>query len=117
MGSMFMNQLYANYATLMSWDIGSFLQNSSNTLKKWGGYLIILIGVVMVVISAYQVFTGLASHGKKQTNWFVVVLLLIIGGAFMIGGFDFVSRIAEGGQKTIEDLGTGAGTILPYILW
>lgn len=96
----------------LSWDLGSFLKNATETLKTWGGYFIILIGVIMLIVGVYQLASGLWSHGKKQTNWFIVVCLFIIGGAFMVGGFSFVSKIASGGQKTIEDLGE---TIIPML--
>lgn len=99
-------------AVPMAWDLGSFLQHATETLKQWGGYLIILIGVVMVVFSVYQIAKGLISHGKTQTNWAVAIILLVLGGAFMVGGFQFVANIASGGRKTIEDLGQ---TILPML--
>ena len=88
-----------------AWDIGTFLQNSTKTIKQWGSYLIILIGVVMVIASVWQIAKGLIAHGKANTNWAVAILLLIIGGAFMAGGFAFMQQIASGGKKTIEDLG------------
>lgn len=97
-----------------TFSIGKFLESSTETLKKWGGYLIVLIGVVMIVASVVQIAKGLMSKGGQPTNWAVVVLLLLLGGAFFAGGFEFVSRIAKGGQKTIEDLGSG-GTILPTL--
>lgn len=97
-----------------AWDLGTFLQNATQTLKDWGGYLIILIGVVMIVFAVYLIAKGLMSHGKGgQTSWAVAIILLILGGAFMVGGFTFVSNIASGGKKTIEDL--GGGTIIPLL--
>ena len=99
-----------------SWDLGSFLQNATNTLKTWGSYVIILIGVVMIIASVYQIAKGLMSQGKGQPpNWAVTIILLILGGAFMVGGFSFVSNIASGGKTTIDQLGNGGGTILPYL--
>ena len=91
----------------MAWDLGSFLQNATTTLKTWGGYLICLIGVVMVVWAVVMIARGLISHGKTQVSWPVAIILLILGGAFMAGGFAFVANIASGGKKTIEDLGNG----------
>jgi hypothetical protein len=97
----------------MSWDLGSFLQNAAKTLKTWGGYFIILVGVVMVVASVYQIAKGLISHGRGPgTNWAVAIALLILGGAFMTGGFAFVANIAGGGKKTINDLGQ---TVIPML--
>lgn len=102
-------------ATLANkWDLGNFLQNATNTIKTWGGYLITLIGVVMIIVAVYQIAKGLIGHGKQgqPTNWFVVIGLLIIGGALSVaGGFLWVSNIAQGGKKTIEDLGK-ASTVL-----
>lgn len=100
----------------MAWDLGSFLQNATSTLKKWGGYLIILIGVVMVVWSVVMIARGLISHGKTQVSWPVAIILLILGGAFMAGGFSFVEKIASGGKQTIEDLGNGTILMLSTLL-
>ena len=100
----------------MAWDLGSFLQNATSTLKTWGGYLIILIGVVMVVWSVVMIARGLISHGKTQVSWPVAIILLILGGAFMAGGFSFVANIASGGKKTIEDLGNATILMLSTLL-
>jgi RsiW-degrading membrane proteinase PrsW (M82 family) len=96
------------------WDLGSFLQNATNTIKTWGGYLVTLIGVVMIIVSVYQIAKGLIGHGKQgqPTNWFVVIGLLIVGGALSIGGFVWISNIAQGGKKTIEDLGKTSTVLL-----
>lgn len=103
-------------AVPMSWDLGSFLENSTKTLKLWGGSFIVLIGVVMVVASVYQIAKGLISHGKGPgTNWAIAIALLIAGGAFMTGGFGFVKTIAGGGEKTIKDLGQIIVPMLPFI--
>lgn len=101
----------------MAWDLGSFLQNATSTLKEWGGYLIILIGVVMVVWSVVMIARGLISHGKTQVSWPVAIILLILGGAFMVGGFSFVANIAAGGKTTIEDLGNGTILMLSTLLY
>lgn len=103
-------------AVPMDWDLGSFLQNAAKVLKQWGGYFIILVGVVMVVAAVYQIAKGLISHGKGPgTNWGVAISLLILGGAFMTGGFAFVAKIAGGGQKTIEEIGQMIVPMLPFI--
>lgn len=96
----------------LSWDIGTFLQNATKTIKQWGSYLIILIGVVLIIVSIWQIAKGLISHGKGQTNWAVAIIMLIIGGALMAGGFGLVSTIASGGGQTINELGAGTGTWL-----
>ena len=70
-----------------AWDLGSFLENATSTLQGWGGSLIILIGVIMVIASVYQIAKGLIQGGRGQTNWAIAILLLLIGGAFMAGLF------------------------------
>ena len=97
----------------MDWDIGTFLRNATSTIKSWGGLVVILIGVVMVIAAAWKAAHGLMSHGKVQTNWAIVIILLVLGGAFMVGGFTFVANIASGGKKTLEDLGGNAIYMLP----
>lgn len=117
-----MNQLLLTAGLLMSttgiaetgWDFGSFMLNAISRIQTWGGYVIILIGIIMILVSVYQFATGFISHGKKQTNWGVAIALLILGGAFAAGGWTFVASVAGGGKKTIEDLGT---VILPYMMW
>lgn len=99
----------------VDWSIGTFLTNATSTLKGWGGLFIVLLGVVMIVVAGVLIAKGLMSHGKTQTNWLIVILLFLIGGAFMVGGFSFLSDIAGGAKKSIEDIGSGTGVILPWL--
>ncbi len=89
-----------------NWSMETFLQNLGDKAKQWGSYFIVFLGIVMIIVSAWQIGTGLMSHGKKQTNWFVAIFLLILGGAFAVGGFGLLATIASGGQQTILDLGS-----------
>ena len=88
------------------WSLDNFLQNAAGTAKTWGGYFIVLMGIIMIIVAAWQIGSGLMSHGKKQTNWAVAIVLLILGGAFAVGGFNFVANIASGGADTINSLGS-----------
>lgn len=93
-----------------AWDLGSFLMNAASQVKVWGGGLIILVGLVLVVIAV--VLGGKAVAAKANGNgqpapWVWVLLLLILGGAMVAGGFAFFLDIAQGGKTTIEQLGTG----------
>lgn len=96
------------------WDLGTFLEKSQLTLNTWFGLVVLILGIVAILYSIFQITTGLMSHGKKPTNWGVAILLLIVGGV-LVGpsSFEFVKNIAKGGQKTISDLGGGVdGTIM-----
>lgn len=94
---------------LLDWDIGSFLMNLTAKVKEWGGYLIILLGVVMIIVGVCKLAAKLWSKGQSQTHWGTVIALILVGGALMAGGFTLVATIAEGGKKTIMDIG---GTVL-----
>ena len=99
---------------LLTFDIGSFLQNSASTLEFWGGLFITLCGLAMLIIMGFKVTKKLAGNPQQgsQISWGTIIALLIFGGAFFFGGIAFIITIARGGQKTIMDLGTGA-TYLP----
>lgn len=104
--------------TAAEWDLGNFLKNAGETLKRWGGLVLIILGAVMLIVAAYQIAKGLMTHGRQgqPTNWLVVIILLIVGGAFIAaGGWGWFQGIAAGGQKTINDLG-GNSSILPFLL-
>lgn len=94
--------------------IGELLKNSTATLKGWGGGLIMLLGVVMIIAATWQIAKGLMDQGRGQTNWFIVILLFLVGGAFLAGGWGFADKISKGGKKTIEELGTGTPTQAIY---
>ena len=88
------------------WDLSSFLGNATDTVEGWIALGVTLLGIVAVGYAVWQIVSGLMSQGKKQTNWAVAIILLIVGGALsMTTGFEFVQGIAGGGKKTIEDLG------------
>lgn len=89
-----------------SWDLSSFLTNSTKQVETWGGSFLMLIGVVGIIWSAFQIVTGLMSHGKKQVSYGTNAILLLISGALSATGLTLVTNIAKGGQKTIEDLGS-----------
>lgn len=97
------------------WDLRSFLTNMFNTLGDWISLAVMILGIVAVGYAIWQIVSGLMSQGKKQTNWAVAIMLLLVGGALsMTTGFEFVQSIASGGRKTIEDLGGQTITIFSF---
>lgn len=89
-----------------SWDLTNFLTNSTKQIQTWGGLFLTLVGVVGIIWSAFQIISGLMSHGKKQVSYGTQVMLLLISGALSATGLSLVTTIAQGGRKTIEDLGS-----------
>lgn len=105
----------ADNPLVADWDLKSFLVKATIYIKFVGGLFIALLGTAAVVWGAYKFFSKLfGGQSAAQTSWVTVALLIIVGGAAMAGGGTLVFGIAEGGQKTIEDL--GGGMILPYLL-
>ena len=86
-------------------DIGQMLSNGKNLLKTWGSAVIIILGVIMIVIAGVQIFKGLATQrGQQQANWVMTILLLFIGAAFALGGFNLLYQFGAAGKNTAEDL-------------
>lgn len=88
------------------WDLTSFLNNAQSQIQTWGGAFLTLVGIVGVIWAAFQIVSGLMSHGKKQVSYGTNAILLIVSGALAASGLTLVMNIAQGGQKTIEDLGS-----------
>lgn len=96
-----------NYlASGSGWDLTSFLDNAQNQVSTWGGAFLMLVGIVGVIWAAFQIVSGLMSHGKKQVSYGMNAVLLLISGALATTGLSLVMDIAAGGKKTIEDLGS-----------
>lgn len=87
------------------WSLETLLLNSKNYAVIIGGGIITLIGVILIIVAGVQIATGLMSHGKKQTNWVIVIVMLIVGGIFTWGGFTKLAEIASGANKTLDELG------------
>ena len=88
------------------WDLTSFLDNAQSQVQTWGGAFLTLIGIVGVIWAAFQIISGLMSHGKKQVSYGTNAILLLVSGALAASGLNLVMDIAKGGQKTIEELGS-----------
>lgn len=98
-----------------AFDVGSFLENATSTIKGWGGLLIILMGVVGLIVFAVMAIKKLMASEQQQSQeakWGRLVLLLIVSGGFMAGGWSLVSDLGSGGQTTIRDLGSGSAMVL-----
>lgn len=103
-----------------TWSITNILANATDLLQTWGSLIIFLLGIACIIVAAYKLFTGLASHGQKQTSWAVVIILFIVGGVFTFSGaqgaWSFVAgTVAGGGRTTLDDLSSQSGNTNPTI--
>lgn len=93
-------------AMLNAWDLTGFFTNSKDYVQTAGGAFIMLLGTIAVVWSAYHIVKKLwGSQPGQGKNWGEIIALLIVGGAFMVGGFSIMEKVSSGGQKTVTDLG------------
>ena len=88
------------------WTFENLFGNLTNSLKSIGGALMSVLGVIMIIVGAVKIAKGLISHGKDQTNWVVVALLLIVGAAFLFGGITLIVRLGRTGYNSIDQMGT-----------
>lgn len=98
------------------WSLDSFLQNLGNAAKVYGGYIVILIGIVLVlfgVVSIFKAINAKSDRGESPTPHIVkAVLSIIIGGAMSVMGWQFAELLSSGGAETVQDLGQGGLIIL-----
>ncbi|MFK0244588.1 hypothetical protein ACIQUM_07805 [Amycolatopsis azurea] len=99
-----------------AWDLTSFLENAKSQFQTWGGLALMLLGAVGLVWGGVLLLRKLMANPQtagQQTSWVTIFLLIIVGGALAGGGWELVSTVGSGGQKTIEEL--GGGTVIIQI--
>ena len=90
------------------WDLVSFLENTDSYLNIVGGSLIGLLGLAVVIWAAVLIAKKFFGNAQsQQESWVKIIVMLIIGGALLWGGLALFVSLAEGGNKTIEELGGG----------
>ena len=94
-----------------SFSLGTLLYNLIGKSKNYGGGLIIVIGIIMIVVAAFKIGKGLMTQGKPNAqpiNWFLCAGLLVVGCMFAFGGFTSMSNLSKSLGTTVDDL-TGSG--------
>ncbi len=91
---------------MMSWDLGKFFSNLTAKAKEWGGYFLVFLGVILLIVGVIQIVKAFMSHGRGQTNW------LMVGGMILVGGFLCTAGVGAGAFTKVEKLANvGAGTL------
>lgn len=95
-----------NYQNIAEWNLGDFVKNSKEKIAEWGGAIIVIMGLIMMLVGAVKIGKGLMSHGQGQPpNWVINILLVVAGGAFTIFGFGLFKNFGEMAAQDLEQLG------------
>ena len=97
-------------------DVSALLTNGGTSFEQWAAIVVVILGVVALLVGTYMLVSGLISHGKKQTSWIVVILLFVVGGVLLFGGWAGLTGLVGGLNNTVSSwagAGGGGTTILP----
>lgn len=96
-------------ATHDNWDLVNFFRNGTNWGSVAGGAFMGLIGLACIIVGGFKIAKKLMNPAQnQQESWVMNIGLLIFGGALLFGGMSLLLSFAKGGQKTVEDFGTGS---------
>ena len=94
-----------------SWSLQNLFQNAQTMVKSLGGALLALLGIIMVVVAGVKIAKGLmGGQNSPPPNWIMIIVLLVVGGAFAATGITLISKLASGGASQIEELGKKGGS-------
>ena len=100
---------------LMDWKVDNVLSKLTDSLKRWGGGLMMLTGIVMIIIGIFKIAKGLISHGKAQISWVVNIMLIVVGALFCTGSllFDKLATNANDGlgHSLVDELDALGGSV------
>lgn len=88
--------------------IGKFLNSVVSAMSSYGQIIVVIIGVAMVLVGIFQIAKNLISHGKGQTNWFVTIALIVVGGVFSLsGGWGLIGKFAQSSKESLGQMTEG----------
>lgn len=94
------------YGDTAKWSLDKFVENSKGKLAQWGGAIIVLLGMIMMIVGAVKIGKGLMSHGQgQQTNWVINILLVVAGGLFTVFGFNLFRNFGQMAAQDLNELG------------
>ena len=103
---MFMNNFMLPFD---GWSLDQFLSGAYDKMLSWVGYIILIVGAILLGIGVFQMLKKFGSGGQGGMSWVLIIIMLCVGGALMGGGISFVYKLTKGTQSTIESMG-GAGS-------
>lgn len=96
-----------------AWSLQNLFQNAQTMVQSLGSALLALLGIIMVVVAGVKIAKGLmGGQNSPPPNWIMIIVLLVVGGAFAATGITLISSIASGGAKQVRQLGEPGGDII-----
>jgi hypothetical protein len=115
-----------NFMLPFDWSLDQLLSGAYNKMLNWVGYIILIIGVILLGIAIFQLLKKFGSGGQGGMSWVLIIIMACVGGALMGGGIKFVYDLTKGAQSTITNMGNageddknkngGAGALQTIIL-
>jgi hypothetical protein len=91
-----------------AWDLVSFLENAKDYGTILGGGVVTIIGLIILIAAVVFILKKFLGNGQgPEKSWPVIIIMIVVAGAFLTGGIGLMLNISSGGQKTIEELGGG----------
>ena len=82
--------------------ITGILDNTAETVKSIGSYIITIIGIITIIYAIVMMAKALASKG--QANWFIIIFAFLIGGALAVSGWNILTNeFGSLGKDTLEN--------------
>ncbi len=94
------------------WGVTKFLDGAHGNINSAVSTLILIFGIVLIGFGVYKGVKGFVSK-KGDTNWVMVVLMIIAGAVLSTSGISTLTSLGKTGFTQINTLGS---TILfPFI--
>ena len=103
---MFMNNFMLPFD---GWSLDQLLSGAYDKMLNWVGYIILIIGIILLGIAVFQLLKKFGSGGQGGMSWVLIIIMACVGGALLGGGINFVYKLTKGTQSTIEDMGKKGG--------
>mgnify|MGYP006947859856 FL=1 len=90
-----------------AWSVDNLIDNAGKTAKRWISGIIIIIGVIIFLISAWFVLKIFTTQQGRGGHAMWAILGCAAGGLLMYGGFSTLNTMGKGLSQSVKDLGKG----------
>lgn len=88
--------------------VADICNNVANFMKAFGSYIILIIGIALIIVSAYHVVKAFSARGNA--NWVLIIACLLFGGFLTFGGWKIITGDTFGGtgKETVDAMLDGS---------